>query len=306
MLEYHAALLADEPRTRAFLSALDNVVRPGMRVLDVGTGTGILAVHAARLGAEVVAVEESDMIHHARAFAAAQPVAIDFHRANIKDLPDDAIAPVDVVVSEMLGNILLEEEFIPVMAAARRFLRPGGVLIPRRVRFHAALADAPRVRESMAFWREPRYGLDWSPFAASMAHTPILEGKTGTRLLGPSVPFAWLDAANVHDDRFDATMELIADAEGELSAVLIGWEAELVPGVSISVAPGVTWPRLHWRRTLLPVAGRVVHPGDRLAFRLVYDGTQRPDLWSWSLGAEMRSTFFAIPPDRDRRARVLR
>jgi len=48
----------DEPDTADFLRVIAERVQPGMRVADIGSGTGILAIAAAELGAEVVAFEE--------------------------------------------------------------------------------------------------------------------------------------------------------------------------------------------------------------------------------------------------------
>lgn len=50
-----------EPDTRAAIEWLEERVKPGMTVCDIGTGTGILAIVAARLGAIVTAYEINDV-----------------------------------------------------------------------------------------------------------------------------------------------------------------------------------------------------------------------------------------------------
>src|SRR5689334_7099854 len=58
----HARLLADGKRNRAFTEALARVVTPGSHVLDLGAGTGVWAVTAAKLGAARVVALERDTI----------------------------------------------------------------------------------------------------------------------------------------------------------------------------------------------------------------------------------------------------
>lgn len=304
MLDYHAALIADEVRTKAFLAALDRVVRPGMRLLDVGSGTGILALHAARLGAEVTAIERTELVEVARTLARANRLALRLIRDDIRKIPVTALEPFDVVISEMIGNILLDEEFLSIMAAARRFLKPDGVMIPRAVAFRAALCRSEMIERAIAFWREPRYGLDFSPLVACVENDQHLERDSSPpELLGPAVSFPPLVAGASATEHYRESIELAADREGLANAVLLWWEANLIEEIRLAPDPGADWPRRHWMRALLPVEPTPLAPGRRLPFRLEYDGEVRPGIWSWSLDGRARSTFFALPPTRERLAR---
>ena len=74
--EVHRSMIRDRVRTEAFRRAIDAVVRPGDIVLDVGAGSGILSVFAARAGAaRVYAVEQTSIAVLAQELAAANGVA---------------------------------------------------------------------------------------------------------------------------------------------------------------------------------------------------------------------------------------
>lgn len=68
----HIVMLDDEARTRGYIGALQKVIKHGDVVVDVGTGTGVLAVSAVRAGAARVHAIESSAIADAadRVFAA--------------------------------------------------------------------------------------------------------------------------------------------------------------------------------------------------------------------------------------------
>ncbi len=62
----------EHPSTQLCLAAVERHARKGVRVIDVGTGSGILAIAAARLGARRVLAIDSD------------PVAVAVARANVR------------------------------------------------------------------------------------------------------------------------------------------------------------------------------------------------------------------------------
>ncbi|CAI5942973.1 unnamed protein product [Closterium sp. NIES-64] len=106
---------------------------PAQVVLDVGTGSGILAIWAAQAGARrVYAVEATDMAQHATTLARANGVA---DRVTVlQESMEDVQLPekVDVIISEWMGYFLVRESMLDSVLVARdRWLKPGGSLCVR-------------------------------------------------------------------------------------------------------------------------------------------------------------------------------
>src|SRR4051812_43779320 len=59
---FHRLLLADRVRTSAFTTAIRDLVRPDSTVVDLGTGTGVLASAAAQAGAQTVYALEGSAV----------------------------------------------------------------------------------------------------------------------------------------------------------------------------------------------------------------------------------------------------
>lgn len=108
--------------TRLCLGALQRLDLSGKRVLDVGTGSGILAIAAAKLGAAyVVAVDnDPDAIAAARANVHRNTVTVDLR---IVDLERTSLPAADVVLANLTGATLQRS------AGTLASLAPGGVLI---------------------------------------------------------------------------------------------------------------------------------------------------------------------------------
>lgn len=114
----------------------------GKVIMDVGAGSAILSMFAARAGAKkVYAVEASNMAENARILIQANGFSkiIEVIQARIEDITEEMIPgdkPIDVIISEPLGIYLLNERMLETYVIARdRWLKPGGRMFPTRADF---------------------------------------------------------------------------------------------------------------------------------------------------------------------------
>ncbi|KDP32361.1 hypothetical protein JCGZ_13286 [Jatropha curcas] len=140
---YHQKdMLSDRVRMDAYYNAIFENKHHfnGKTVLDVGTGSGILAIWSAQAGArKVYAVEATKMAEHARALVKANNLqnVIEVIEGSVEDitLPEK----VDVIISEWMGYFLLRESmFDSVICARDRWLKPSGIMYPSHARMWMA------------------------------------------------------------------------------------------------------------------------------------------------------------------------
>jgi type I protein arginine methyltransferase len=146
-------MLADTVRVETYHRAIHRNIRPGDVVVDLGTGTGLLAFMASRAGAaKVYAVEHTDFIEVARELARHNDITnIEFVQTNSREFV--APEPVDVVLHEQMGDELFNENMLENLLDLRsRVLRPGGRILPGRFRLFVepiTMHPAERIRR---FW----------------------------------------------------------------------------------------------------------------------------------------------------------
>jgi len=150
---WHFSIVRDALRNAAYEAALARAIRPGMKVLEIGAGTGILSMMAARAGAgEVVACEMNPKVAAAAQDIVARNGFADRVRIVAKKSTDlDPVAdlggPADLLVSEIVDNGLLGEGVLPAVEdAAQRLLRPGAAIIPARGNLRIALAHYSKLQ----------------------------------------------------------------------------------------------------------------------------------------------------------------
>lgn len=138
-LHYHHNMLMDQNRMGNFKAAIDYAVRPGMRVLELGGGTGVLSWFAAQHAEKVWCVEfNPDMVQEARRMLArnrnGHKVEV-VHADAFEYLPPE---PVDVVICEMIHVAMLREKQVDVIESfkrryQKRFDGPLPVFVPEAV-----------------------------------------------------------------------------------------------------------------------------------------------------------------------------
>jgi SAM-dependent methyltransferase len=150
---FHRDMLADETRNRAYRRAIEGAGVEGKTVLDIGAGSGLLAMMAARAGAaRVYACEANEALAAtARAIVAANGfgdrVRILARHSSTLDAGRDLDGGVDLIVSEIFGHDLIGEGALPSLSHAMAALaRPSARIVPAGAAIRVALAEYGRGR----------------------------------------------------------------------------------------------------------------------------------------------------------------
>ncbi|MFP6654309.1 MAG: metalloregulator ArsR/SmtB family transcription factor [Myxococcota bacterium] len=148
------------------------LVQPRMRIADIGTGTGVLALELASLGLNVIGIDRSEaMLKTARqkwqALEGEHPGSVEFRIGDANDLPIESDS-VDAAFAHMVLHSL--EEPLDAIREIARIVRPGGRVV---------LVDfMPHDHE----WMKQELGLLWLGFS-------------------PDTVIGWLESAGLNRPR---------------------------------------------------------------------------------------------------------
>ena len=245
----HFDLLCDENRMKSFFEAIDAVVKPGDVVLDLGSGSGILSMLAARKARKVIAVElDPQIAETSRIFIKNSDYGdkITLLNADARDIKLNEKA--DVVICEMLDTGLIEESQVEVMNyAVENLAKNDFIPIPLKAKSYLQLIQA-----NFSFYGE-------------MISLPYFEDKNtreNYEALSDPVEYDNLDFRYTNGTSINKEVFMRANKNGNFNAVRITTVIELMEGMEVFGSPWLNPP------LIIPVRPGVAKVNDTMKARI--------------------------------------
>ncbi|KAF8187509.1 protein arginine N-methyltransferase [Pholiota molesta] len=273
----HEEMLKDTVRTGSYRAAIINNPHlfKGKTVLDVGCGTGILSMFAAKAGAKhVVGIDMSNIIEQAQKIIEANgfkdTITLVKGKLEEADLP---IKEFDIIISEWMGYFLLYESMLDTVLLARdKYLKKDGLIFPDTATLYlAAIEDQEYKDEKINFW-DNVYGFDYSCIKDIALREPLVDTVELKAVVTDPCLVKHIDllTAKKEDLTFEAPFSLTCTRNDYVHAFLAWFDISFEcthKKVKFSTGPHAQYT--HWKQTVFytPTA-MTVNEGDKITGRL--------------------------------------
>jgi len=253
----HAAmLLGQKTRLAKFDKAIRQIVKPNDYVVDIGTGSGVLAIMAAKAGArKITGIDiNQESIEYAKQAAALNGVEdrIEFVEKHVLDFIPDERA--DVVICEMLSSILLIEQQVQASYhAVENILKPDGLIIPQNATVFIVPVESPVMVD--------RFSFEQLQFP-SVVQTVMSDSAKDLADLMVLHEFDLTNSAS--DYSIDKTLQFSIINNGVIHGLVGLFESELYKDIKLNMEDG-------WKQLFLPLQEPFrVTTGDKFSVRVAY------------------------------------
>ncbi|KAI3661787.1 hypothetical protein MP638_003795 [Amoeboaphelidium occidentale] len=254
----HEEMLKDEVRT---LSYRDSIIKNAHLfkdkvVLDVGCGTGILSMFAAKAGAKmVIGVDMSNIIHKAREIV--KDNGLDHVVQLLQGKMEEVVLPVDkvdIIISEWMGYFLLYESMLDTVLYARdRYLVEGGHLFPDKATMYiTGIEDAEYKDSKISFWDDV-YGFDMSAIKKVALREPLVDTVDAKAVTCSTCILKEFDLMTVRkeDLTFTAPFKFDLQRDDYVHALLAWFDVEFrACHKKIGFSTGPFSQYTHWKQTV--------------------------------------------------------
>ncbi|KAI1883346.1 hypothetical protein AGOR_G00230480 [Albula goreensis] len=176
----HEEMLKDEVRTLTYRNSMyhNKHIFRGKIVLDVGSGTGILSMFAAKAGAkQVYGIECSSISEYSEKIIKSNHLdnVITIFKGKVEEV-ELPVEQVDIIISEWMGYCLFYESMLNTVIFARdKWLKPGGLMFPDRAALYVVAIEDRQYKDFKIHWWENVYGFDMTCIRNVAMKEPLVD-----------------------------------------------------------------------------------------------------------------------------------
>jgi protein arginine N-methyltransferase 1 len=256
----HQEMLQDTVRTETYMKSImeNKHLFKGKIVLDVGCGTGILSMFAAKAGAKhVIGIDCADILDSARIIVKENGFddKITLLKGKLEELTlPDGIEKVDIIISEWMGYFLLYESMLDTVLYARdKWLAPGGMLFPDKATLFIAALEDSEYRESKIDYWDNVYGFNMAPLKAQMLDEPMVDIAHKEQVISQQAKILDIDLYKVTKEEldFESKFRVVANRTDTLHGFISYFACEFTKCAKptrFHTSPA--HKRTHWKQTI--------------------------------------------------------